>query len=104
MRKKLDLPFDVQKLPLPSVACEPTYAGWRAYLEAIREVAEAMHYAELTPEQRQMRALGMAGMVEGLEAPDLELAVPYEVYREKLAVAKSLAWVEERKGYGPTPS
>ncbi len=95
--KRDDLPFDVQKLPLPSVDSEPTYAGWRQYLETIRTVVEAQHYSALTGSQRKMLSLGMGAMVEGLEAPDLELAVPYEIYREKLRAAKVLAWEKERR-------
>lgn len=96
------LPFDTQKTPLPPADSEPTYAGWREWLETIRPLAEAQHYAGLTGSQRQMLSLGMAGVVEGLEAPDLELAVPYEIYREKLQAAKVIEWDKEKAAAVPT--
>jgi hypothetical protein len=95
--KRDDLPFDVQKLPLPSATAEPTYAGWRQWLEDIKEIVEAQHYSTLTGSQRQVLSLGLGDMVEGLAAPPLELVVSYEVFKEKLRAAKVLAWEKERR-------
>lgn len=97
-------PFDTQKLPLPSADSEPTYAAWRNWLEIIRPLVEAQHHSTLNQSQLKMLSLGMAGVVDGLVPPDLEIAVPYEIYREKLDLARALAWQKERKvgANGPT--
>lgn len=96
--------MDIWKLPLPPADSEPTLAGWRKYLDTVKPLVEAEHYAELTAEQRKQIKLGMVGVVEGLECPDVERVVSYAAYREKLQVAKTIAWEKEQAAYRGRPS
>jgi len=96
--------MDIWKLPLPPADSEPTPAGWRMYLETVKPIIDAEHWNGLTSDQKKMIKLGMLGVVEGLECPDVERVVPYTAYREKLQVAKTIAWAKEQATYRGRPS